>query len=132
VFGPNPNVTDLAVTASDLVMAKWADGKWHGTLTVTIVNQGDYEAPTMLLVSMPPQPTPSGTAWRGCDLLAEFSWCKLGVLAAGASRTLRLGYLTTSYPAGQGYVSIHSETEKGTYPDSNAEDNRVLVHIRTA
>ncbi|HEY2946989.1 MAG TPA: hypothetical protein VGJ53_01105 [Micromonosporaceae bacterium] len=130
-FGPNPKVTDLAVAASDLIMAKQADGKWHGTLTVTVVNRGDYEAPGVLLVALPTEPTPSGIGWSGCDVANDgFSSCKLGVLAAGTSRTVRLGFLATDDPAGEGHVSVHSETEKGSYPDSNADDNRVRVHIR--
>jgi hypothetical protein len=132
VFGPNPNVTDLAVTSSDLVMVKQADGTWQGIVTTTVVNRGNYQAPVVVGVFLPTV-TPYGAGWRGCDTPGDgFVWCKLGAVSAGASRTMRLGFAAIENPAGQGTISVHSEAEKGAFPDSNADDNRIGVHIRTA
>ena len=129
-FGPNPNVTDLAVTASNLVMVKQVDGRWHGTLKMTVVNRGDYEASVRLYLALPIQLTPSGTGWSGCDVAGDgFSQCKLGVLTVGASRTVQLGFVATHDPTGHGFVSAHSETESGSYPDRNFGDNRLGILI---
>lgn len=131
-FGPNPNVTDLAVTASDLVMVKQADGTWHGTLTTSVVNRGDYQAPVVLGLALPTV-TASGGGWTGCDRPGDgYISCNLGTVSAGGSRTMRLGFTATQDAAGQGTVSVHSETENGVFPDSNPDDNRISVHIRTA
>ena len=129
-FGPNPKVTDLAVTSSNLVMLMQPDGKWHGTLTMTIVNRGDYKAPAVLHVALPIHLTPSGNGWSGCDVAGDgFSQCMLGVLTVGASRTVRLGFVAADDPTGHGFVSAISETERGAYPDRNADNNRVGILI---
>jgi hypothetical protein len=131
-FGPNPNVTDLAVTASNLVMLRQADGTWQGTLTTSVVNRGDHPAPVVLALALS-SVTPYGGGWRGCDLSSDgYASCMLGVLSAGASRTMRFDFTATKDPAGQGTISVHSETDKGVFPDSNADDNKIGVHVRAA
>lgn len=70
-----------------------------------------------------PSVTPSGGGWSGCNRPGDgYTWYNLGTVSAGGSRTMRLGFTATHDAAGQGIISVHSETENGVFPDSNPED----------
>src|SRR5437762_2584288 len=43
-FPPNPRVVDMAITAKDVVLTKGGDGKWHGTMAVTVRQKSGVDA----------------------------------------------------------------------------------------
>jgi hypothetical protein len=113
-------------------MVRQGDGTWQGNLTTSVVNRGHHPAPVVLAVALSTV-TPYGGGWRGCEPAGDgYASGKLGVLSAGASRTMRFGFTATADRAGQGTISVHSGTDNGVYPDSNPDDNRIGVHIRAA
>ncbi|SBT47992.1 hypothetical protein [Micromonospora auratinigra] len=94
-FGPNPYSTDLAVTASDLVLRPDADGSQVGTIEVRLRNLGDRVADNVdLSLDLPPSLVADGGGWAGCrpDMprLRPPS-CLWGSLGPHAEVTLRLG-----------------------------------------
>jgi hypothetical protein len=91
-FGPNPNVTDLVITADRLTMTRQGDGSWVGTLRVTIHNTAKFATPGKLRfalsidASWQAQP---GTECRFTPGETPLS-CTLPSVGAGANRVLTI------------------------------------------
>ena len=92
----NPYATDLALTSTDLVLTKQANGHYTGSMTLTVRNTGTsaipYKTETVIndgmrLVDPPPgcgpKPTPQGGG-------IESIYCTAAKLAGGATRTVTL------------------------------------------
>jgi hypothetical protein len=92
-FGPNPNVTDLVVTAAPLTMVKQPNDSYLGTLHVTIHNAARYPTPGQLefAIGVPNSWVVQPVAGSACQLDgAQPQSCRLPVLAAGADRVIDL------------------------------------------
>jgi hypothetical protein len=137
-FGPNPKITDLRVTASDLVMTKTAAGSWRGTLTVKVDNLGPFAAHVAVEVDGRNQSYGHGSGWGRCTGVPDgtpgtdfYAQCDAGTVAVGASRTFTLTF--TSGPSPSGTMAVranHEYGENSEYPDLNYDNNHVDVTVR--
>jgi hypothetical protein len=96
-FAPIPNITDLSLTASDLVFGPTQAGKRHAVLTLTVRNNGNVTSNRQRItldLRFAAQPATDG--WTGCtstpDGVSLYIDCGKGALAPGGSYVLRLGF----------------------------------------
>lgn len=98
-YDPARHLTHLTVHTDGLVLKRPVGGVRHGTLVVTIRNTGRHAVWGLRFnVEVPESMSADGGDWSGCTRLASTrtgypagSQCRKGYLAAGASRTFRLG-----------------------------------------
>ncbi len=138
-FPTNPRIADLGVTASDLTLNAGGDGAHHGTLTVTVRNNGPGSPATAQLDlftgdSMALTP-PAGVTCTltGVPPALENNSCAFAPPAAGRSATLVFEYKTVGsvvfrpgdpLPPGTATVS-------GPY-DPVAGNNKATFQVTTA
>lgn len=132
VFGPNPNVTDLVVTADRLTMTKQGDGSWAGTLRVTIHNAATFATPGTLWFAFADGRWQTQSA-TGCVFTPSQSQpgCRLPSLDAGASRVLTIQLTTPAGPLNaQCTVYAHTTDANGAgYPDSKPHGASATVPV---
>jgi hypothetical protein len=141
-FPPNPNRTDLAVSASDLHLGPVTGGARHGTLTVTVTNKGpgapavvrlDVFTGDSLNVTAPPGVT--CTRAPNSPVNFEDNICQLAGPAAGKSVTVALQYTTTgsvvfSGPQPPGKVTLDAQTSTGVPTlDTNGSNNQAEFQV---
>jgi hypothetical protein len=133
-FAPIPNITDLSLTASDLVFGPVQAGKRHAVLTLTVRNNGNVTSQRQritLLLRFAAQPAADG--WTGCtstlDGISMYIDCGKGALAPGGSYVLRLGFtmadaaaLPTTDKPNVWLSSVNADASK-QYWDLFGEDN---------
>jgi hypothetical protein len=141
-FGPNPKVTDLAISANDLVMARQPDGRWHGTLTLDISNAGPFAVPaTIRLSGTAVLGADGGAGWDRCDRIPvstvpieqNGTSCQLGTVQVGQSRRLSLRFVTPFSPTGTLWVYVGYENSDGEgYLDRVGGNNEVRPAVRAS
>jgi hypothetical protein len=91
-FGPNPNVTDLTVTADPLTMTKQGDGSWAGTLRVTIHNAAKFPVPGRLRFALDLDPAWVAQPDADCHFTPgeQPLSCTVPGIAAGTDRVLTI------------------------------------------
>ncbi|MFU8873619.1 hypothetical protein [Micromonospora sp. SL4-19] len=134
-FGTDPRLTDLTLTAGDLVLDKAdANGERIGSVTVTVVNKGPVDVPRVGFTNF----FTIGEAADG-DLsrcrwgtMSGIDSCLLDALPAGGRRTytfrFRIGPDGTSYPPS--LLVVHFDTQGRHWGDLKPKDNS--VRLRTA
>ena len=132
-FGPNPNVTDLVVTADRLTMTKQADCSWSGTLRVTIHNAAAFAIPGKLQFELDIDPSwqaQPGTECRFTPGDTPLS-CTLPSIGAGANRVLSI---QLNAPAGS--LSTHCvvyadaiDANHAAYPDRKSGVTSATVQV---
>ncbi|MEV7227464.1 hypothetical protein AB0M79_10650 [Polymorphospora sp. NPDC051019] len=140
-FGPNPLLTDLQVTATDVQFTEQpGDMMRHGTVTVTVRNAGpanangvrlrfDWDTGVTLFAE--------GGGWSTCTgrgdpvgiTPAENPVCEFGLLRAGQQRTFVLGisYNKDWAAAGTGTAVVERTNE---LPDRRPADNQAPFAYR--
>ena len=107
-FDPTRDITDLTPLTRGLRLARPVDGVRHGELVLTIRNNGP--APVrrlMFTVEVPESMSADGGDWAGCTPLVSAkpgypagAKCDKGYLAAGRSRSFRLGMKSAAHEDG--------------------------------
>jgi hypothetical protein len=91
---PNPYHSDLAVTGTDLVLTKQANGHLTGSMTLTVRNLGKsaipYRTQTALVAGMKLIDTPPGCSMDRPNAGMVDVFCTGAALAPGAARELTL------------------------------------------
>ncbi|SBT48009.1 hypothetical protein [Micromonospora auratinigra] len=135
-WGPDTRLTDLTLTAGDLVLGPpGADGKRSGSLTVTVVNHGPLAVPGLGLSQLGMIGTPDGGDWSRCGPEStdpEIS-CRLPGLAVGGKRSWTFRFqIAPPTPDRTGRASIvaeHYDTRDRSWPDLTPKDNSVTVTV---
>ncbi|MFG1841189.1 hypothetical protein [Micromonospora sp. NPDC049175] len=95
-FGPNRHDVNLAVTATNLVLADAPDGSRVGTVTVRVRNKTGLAAHVALRLGLPAAVRPDGGGWTACrndpETTREPVACDLDGLGAGKEVLLTLGF----------------------------------------
>ncbi|MGB2568434.1 hypothetical protein ACPFP2_08290 [Micromonospora citrea] len=138
-FGPNPHRADVAVTATDLVLADAPDGSRTGSVTVVVRNTGDVPvAYVALRLDLPPALRPDGPGWAACrndpGTTGRPVTCDLTRLDAGKERRLTLGFRAAAgagVGAGTAEVDVRPMDEGFDFlPDVEPADNTRRIGYR--
>ncbi|SCG55999.1 hypothetical protein [Micromonospora coxensis] len=138
-FGPNPHRADIAVTATDLVLADGPDGSRTGSVTVVVRNTGDVPVPYVALrLDLPAALRPDGDGWAACrndpDTTGRPVTCDLGRLDVGKERRLTLGFRAAAgagVGAGTAEVDVRPMDEGFDFlPDVDPGNNTVRIDYR--
>ncbi|MBY8873962.1 hypothetical protein K7640_19210 [Micromonospora sp. PLK6-60] len=123
-FGPDDRLTDLALTAGELVLSTpGADGKRTGSLTVTVVNKGPVDVPLLGFVGLDRLGERAGGDFAQCRDLPEVGphWasCVTGGLPAGQRRSLTFTVLVDGSTSGDPAVVrvVHYDAQNKGWPD---------------
>lgn len=141
-FGTNPRLTELAVTADDLVLGAPVDGVRHGTLLVTVtVVEPVVPDHLVLTFQMRASLMREGPAWAGSRVEpkgGDMIWVYVDGLtppAVGTSRTYPFGLAQAAGPGGADSLVVvlggqgpGTDTQLG---EGNADNNIATVRIRT-
>jgi hypothetical protein len=124
-FGPHPKGTDLTVAGADVAMTRQSDGRWHGTVSVRVTNEGSKAARAAVEVRTSAPVTVAEPAPAGCNPLnPTFIACGPDDLAPGASRTVTIPVVSATDPTGTVTVAVRDTTG---YPDHDpGNDTRTL------
>ncbi len=130
-FPVNKRVTDLAVTATDLVFGAPAGGQRHGSITVTVRNLGPSAQPYGLQVILPSGVSLAGPA--GCAFEAWPSGiyevtCAAAALAPGGARTVTIEVVGTPGPTAA--IPIAKVLSGDGYADSNWANDQAQFAFR--
>jgi hypothetical protein len=121
-FGPNPNVTDLSITADRLTMTRQGDGSWAGTLRVSIHNAAGFATPGRLWFALSIDASWQAQPGTECRFTPDEKplSCTLPSLGARGDRVLTIRLTAPAGPlTTQCTVYINAITADGTagYPD---------------
>ena len=96
-FPPNPKVSDISVTASDLALGPVSDGMRSGQITVRVANGGPGKADNVyFLLELPLNVERVGPGWAECEPNdtgkpdVQLVRCQIGAVAPGQSKTRTL------------------------------------------
>ncbi|MEJ3746589.1 hypothetical protein WEI85_28015 [Actinomycetes bacterium KLBMP 9797] len=143
-YDPARDITDLAAATTGLTLDKPVQGIRHGDLVVTITNNGPHPVWGLTFaVELPESMTADGGDWAGCTPLKSTeagypagSECQKGYLAAGASKTYRLGVRSPASQDGadstisRWLVDVWSGGRNGAiYNDAAPDDNRRFFQV---
>ncbi|GAA2517083.1 hypothetical protein [Pilimelia columellifera] len=131
-FGPNPKVTDLAVTAGRPQVTPKPGGGWTTTVTVDIHNRGRFAVGHTGLLVMGTGTLVGANGWEQCenkptgDPDEATARCVFPAVAPGASMRHTLGFTSAGKPTGTLSLWVESVNTNGhQYPDSDVEDNNI-------
>jgi hypothetical protein len=135
-FGTDPRLTDLTLTAGDLVVGPAdASGKRPGSVTVTVTNKGPVDVPGVGFAEYFTIGEPAGGDLSRCRMTPTDGGdaCVLGGLQAGKSRTYTFRFLVDpAEPSGGGQRSlrvIYFDAQGRHWSDLNLRDNFVKLTI---
>jgi hypothetical protein len=132
-FGPNPNVTDLVITADKLIMARQGDGSWTGTLRVTIHNAAAFATPGSLRLSLGVDSTWQAQSSTECGFTpGEVPlMCTLPGIGAGADRVLAIQLTAPAGPLGTRCTVFASAADANgaVYPDRKSGGVSATVQV---
>lgn len=135
-FGTDPRLTDLTLTAGDLVLGRAdASGKRPGSVTVTVTNKGPVDVPGVGFAEQFTIGEPAGGDLSRCRTAPADAGdaCVLDGLKAGQSRTYTFRFLVDpAGPPGGGQRSlrvIHFDAQGRYWQDRNLRDNFVNLHV---
>jgi hypothetical protein len=130
----NPYATDLALTSTDLVLTKKANGHYTGSMTLTVRNTGasaiPYKTQTVITDGMRLVDPPHGCAHpvsSGGGM--EDIFCTGAKLAAGATRTVTLK-IDSPRRYSLDYVPDTNVLPLDGYNDPNQSNDRAALEIR--
>lgn len=131
-FPVNPNVTETAITAGELVFGPLVNGVRHGTLTVA-VSYLRSARPDHLRISIERVPgvQPAGL-WPPSSSDSWAYYLDVATPAVGGSRSYQLGFSRTA-TATAGDFDVHLTgiaNQGGVLPEGNPYDNMARVTIR--
>ncbi|MET7403928.1 hypothetical protein ABZS66_61750, partial [Dactylosporangium sp. NPDC005572] len=129
-FPVNPKVTDLAVTATDLVFQRGEGGTYAGSMTVTVRNEGAFRLPYSVWVAVPGGLAPQVPA--GCELVnypqSDVLLCDSEGLATGATTTLTVQFVAPA-PVTSSLVPMVGVTPAEGYADPNRDNDTAEFRI---
>jgi hypothetical protein len=147
-FGPNPNVNDLKVTATELVFeAPDNVGRRAGAMSVTVRNNGPGLVRGPLIrwsFDGDPSLERIGDGWRTCsppEGLSEANRdgisCLVGPLVAGEQRTIMFRFRTTADLPSTGRVTVRGTPDDPAYdlpvpPDPKGANNEATFRVVVA
>ncbi|MFG2044032.1 hypothetical protein [Dactylosporangium sp. NPDC048998] len=122
-FGPNPNITDVTVTADKLTMTVTGSGTWEGTLKVTVHNNAQFATPGKLRIALGVPDTWTVQAISGCTIKPD-EWpvpCLSGSIPAGGSKVFTIKVTAPAAPQQtESSVWASARDDKGaSYPIRN-------------
>jgi hypothetical protein len=127
-FPDNRYRTDLAASTSKLAMVQGTDGRYQGTLTVTVRNKGTGTVPYKIVVHAPKGMRPAATA--GCTAgdatTSEETICSGPKVAAGATATLTLRYTSTTKVTTEIIPQVWALVDDG-YGDPVMDNNTAAI-----
>lgn len=129
-FPDNRYRTDLAVSTSNLAMVRGTDGRYQGTLTITVRNKGSRTVPYHVSVQSPTTVIAAQTAGCVPDPGVQFdvTTCSGPKVAAGATTKLVLKYTSANKVAVVDQYRVFVEIDDG-YGDPASDNNIVYFDI---
>ncbi|MER7439570.1 hypothetical protein [Micromonospora avicenniae] len=133
-FGVDPRLTDLTLTAGDLVLGSPdAQGRRTGTVTVTVVNRGRVDVPRLGFDTLTSIGEPHGADLDRCRMAdaGHVTACLLDPLPAGGRKTYTFRFLVDppngndERPAVQ---VVHFDAQDRYWNDLKRSDNSVNLH----
>ncbi|MGI5246037.1 hypothetical protein [Dactylosporangium sp. CA-139066] len=122
-FGPNPNITDVTVTADKLTMTATGSGTWAGTVKVTVHNNAQFATPGKLRIALGVPDTWTIQAISGCTIQQNELPvpCLSGSIPAGGSKVFTIKVTAPAAPQQtEGSVWATAQDDKGAgYPGRN-------------
>jgi hypothetical protein len=132
-FGPNPNVTDLAVTGDRLTMVKQGDGSWAGTLRVTIHNAATFATPGKLRFMLDVDASWQAQPGTDCRFTPGESprSCTLPGIGAGANRVLTIQVAAPAGPLSTRCTvyAVAVDANGAGYPDRKPDGPPPTVQV---
>jgi hypothetical protein len=132
-FGPNPNVTDLVITADRLSMTRQGDGSWAGTLRVTIHNAAKFATPGTMRFALDIDAGWQAQPGGDCRFTPGESPLSCGIpsLGVGANRVLTIQLAAPAGPLStRCAVSAYAVDAKGAgYPDRRLDGASATVQV---
>lgn len=136
-FGPDPRLTDLTLTAGDLVVgAADKDGNRYATVTVTVTNKGPVDVPALGLTEDYTVGERAGGDLARCRTatMDGADICLLEALPAGRSRTYTFRFrFDPEPPPGDGERSlrvVHLDKQGRWWNDRTPRNNGVALRVR--
>ncbi|MFD2765588.1 hypothetical protein [Micromonospora eburnea] len=134
-FGPDPRLTDLAVTPGALVLDPPDEsGMRPGTLSVTVRNKGPVDVPELGFAYVNTIGTPAGGDLADCKMESRTSWhaCLLGSLPAGRTRTYTFRFLVDPASLGdpKDVKVLHFDSAGRQWNDLDDGDNAVMLQVK--
>lgn len=116
-FGPNPNITDVTVTADKLTMTATGSGTWEGTLKVTVHNNAQFATPGKLRIALGVPDTWTLQAISGCTIQPDQLPvpCLGGSIPAGGSKVFTIKLTAPAAP---------QQTESGVWASAQDDNGR--------
>lgn len=135
-FPPNPFVTDLVVTASNLKFGPAQNKRRSGSMTVVVRNKGPFASPKQRVQLdggvnwVPTRPVLVRADGATCHDDVQRPYCEHGVLASGAEYTIRLDFTLSDLKAEPWQVTVEvSSYISGDLEDLVRPDNRTTFTI---
>jgi hypothetical protein len=134
-FPSNPYVADLAISNSDLILTRQADGHYHGSMTVTVRNHGPGSVPfvTMTWVTSDMHATVSeGFRAESDPYGGGMAAIRINgtVIPAGATRTATLTFDAAKRDDAFDFDPGSNVASPGGYGDPNTTNDQVGLTIK--
>ncbi|MEU4676482.1 hypothetical protein [Micromonospora sp. NPDC023737] len=133
-FGIDPRLTDLTLTAGDLVLGPPdAQGRRTGTVTVTVVNRGRVDVPRLGFAELFTVGEPAGADLDRCRMKDSGGndACLLDPLPAGGRKTYTFRFLVDPSSGNHGQPGVrvvHFDSQDRYWDDLKRSDNFVDLH----
>lgn len=133
-FGTDPRLTDLTLSASDLVLGPAdTNGRRTGTVTVTVTNKGPVDVPRLGFGNFFTIGEPAGGDLSRCRTasLSGSDACLLDDLPVGKRRTYTFRFLIPSGGTGgqQSLLLVHFDGQGRYWNDLTPKDNYVAPRL---
>lgn len=134
-FGPNPHITDLTLAAEPAVLTKREDGKYEGTVQVTIGNKGQFPAKIGLSVTGDFGLSGMVDGRKECKIENDVTiTCNLETtLDPGESRTVPV--TLTAAAQIQTKIELNAaslSSTYGSYPDLDYKNDLIDITVKTS
>ncbi|GAA2363361.1 hypothetical protein [Dactylosporangium salmoneum] len=97
-FGPNPNVTDLTVSAEKLTMVATGATAWEGTFKLTIHNAGQFATPGKVEINLIINQTWTVLSTTDCKVQTGNTACQVSSIPAGGSKVVTIKLSAQTQP----------------------------------
>ncbi|MFI7428449.1 hypothetical protein ACIBPB_15805 [Micromonospora sp. NPDC049836] len=136
-FGPDPRLTDLTLTAGDLIVAAAdAAGDRYATVTVTATNKGPVDVPALGFTEYYTVGEPAGGDLARCRMtsMAGAAVCALDGLPAGRSRTYTFRFRFDPVPPPgdeqRTLRVVHLDRQERWWDDRVPRNNAAVLRVR--
>ncbi|MER5453632.1 hypothetical protein ABT008_02505 [Micromonospora sp. NPDC002389] len=129
-FEVDPRLTDLAMSADDLVLGSTdADGGRYVSVTVKVTNKGPVDVPRLGFHNLSTIGEPAGGDLSECRMVQAYESCSLDGLAAGEQRsfTFRFRLDSTWGEVTPSLLVEHLDEQDRNWPDRKRSDNSVTL-----